>query len=509
MKFARLIFCCLAVLALLPESALAQKSSGRFVPNEVLVKFRPEASKARRNKVLAGRSGRVLRHFETLDIDHVALPDGTDVQSAVQNFLARGEVLLAQPNYIRHVDADAPPNEPAWLENQLWGLLKIQAQPAWLQFGGGNGSVVLADIDTGVNYNHPDLAPNIWQNPGEIPGNGIDDDDNGYIDDVHGIDTVNHDSDPMDDYGHGTHTSGTMAAAGNNGAGVTGVSWNAKIIVCKFLDQNGSGEDSGAIECLNYLIALKRRGVNIRATNCSWGGKLAPEDEFPSALKAAFEAAGAENILSVCSAGNDGTDNDAVPNYPASFDSACIVAVAASDQGDNRAWFSEYGATSVDLAAPGVDIFSTVPAGYGNLSGTSMSTPHVTGAVALLAQINPGASAATIKSLLLNNVDVLPQWSGLTVSGGRLNLFRAAQAAAAGLEPFSISAANHPAADELELTWSPVPGMRYQVFSSDSLTTVFTSLSDVIVAGQGENALTFTDLAASGPQKFYQVRIVP
>ncbi len=459
--------------------------------------------------MLATRGAQLLDHFDALDIDHVALPAGTDATVAVKDILANGEVLLAQPNYIRHKTGDQPPNEPSWREDQLWGLINIQAHPAWLRFGGGDGSVVLADIDTGVDYNHPDLAANMWQNPGEIPDNGIDDDGNGYIDDVHGIDTVNRDSDPMDDDGHGTHTTGLMAAVGNNGFGVVGVLWNAKVIACKFLDADGNGSDSGAIKCLDYLLALKRRGINIRVTNNSWGGKLGVDEPFPSVLKDAYDTVGAENIINVCAAGNEGTNNDADPHYPAAFDSPSIISVAASDRDDNRPSFSNYGAATVDLAAPGLVILSTLPASYGNLTGTSMATPFVSGAAGLLAQLNPSASVATLKSLLINNVDLLPQWAGLSVSGGRLNVYRAAQAAFAGTQPISVTSSVHPGPNQFELTWAAVPGMHYQVSASFSLTSAFASLSDVIVAGSGETSLTFSDLAITQAQRFYQISIVP
>ncbi len=149
---------------------------------------------------------------------------------------------------------------------------RIQAQPVWTNFTNGSPDVVVADIDSGVDYTHPDLAANMWVNPGEVPGNGLDDDGNGYVDDVHGIDASNGDSDPMDDHGHGTHTAGTIGATGDNGAGVVGVAWGSRILACKFLDSSGSGTDAGAIECFNYLVALKQRGVNIRVSNNSWGG---------------------------------------------------------------------------------------------------------------------------------------------------------------------------------------------------------------------------------------------
>jgi hypothetical protein len=283
-----------------------------------------------------------------------------------------------------------------------------------------------------VQYTHPDLAANIWRNPAEIPANGVDDDHNGYVDDVFGIDTTNHDSDPMDDHGHGTHTAGTIAAVGNNNLGVAGVNWNAKILACKFANAQGSGSDAGAIECLNYIIALKQHGQNIRVTNNSWGSQ---RGTFPdAALQLAFDNAGNAGILNVAAAGNNGLNTDTQPFDPASFTSSSIVSVAASDQSDQRAGFSNFGATSVDLAAPGVSIISTTFGGtYGPMSGTSMASPHVAGVAALLASLDPTLTPDNLKVLLMQNADVLPQWGGVVASGGRLNAFKAT--AAVGVTP--------------------------------------------------------------------------
>ena len=407
----------------------------QYVPGEILVKFRPDASTARRNAVLEARSARLVRRFEALDLHHVRLRTGQTVEAALAAFQADPDVLSAQPNYIRYLTAPAPPNDPSWLDDSLWGLRKIMAQPAWTNFTSGDGTVVVADIDTGVNYNHPDLAANMWTNPGEIPGNGVDDDHNGYVDDVRGIDTVNHDSDPMDDHGHGTHTAGTIGAVGNNGIGVVGVSWNVKILACKFIAAGGSGTDAGAIECFNYITALKNRGINIRVSSNSWGAARDLTQPFPTTFKNAIDAAGNAGILNVFAAGNAGTNNDVTPFDPATFTSSSIVAVAASDGADNRAGFSNYGSTSVDLAAPGVSIRSTYGGGYGDLNGTSMATPHVAGAAALLFTQKPSLTVSAAKSLLLGNVDRLGAWTGLAVSGGRLNVFGAALANAGNLPP--------------------------------------------------------------------------
>ena len=428
------------------------------IAGELIVKFRADASQSRRDAALAGRGARLLRRFEALDLHHVRVPEGQNLQAAIAALQADPDVVFAQPNYIRRTTQAATPNDPSWLNNSLWGLKQIRADTAWSSFTTGDGSVVVADIDTGVNYLHPDLAANMWRNPGEIPANGVDDDGNGYVDDVHGINVITHTGDPMDDHGHGTHTAGTIAGVGNNGLGVVGVIWNAKIVACKFMSAAGTGSDAGAIECFNYIVGLKTRGVNIRASNNSWG---APRTGFPDAMMAAIDAAGAAGILNVCAAGNDGRSNDVRPFDPASLPSSRIVSVAASDGSDNRAGFSNYG-TAVHLAAPGVSIVSTYGMNYATLDGTSMAAPHVTGAALIIAQRNPNLSPEGIRTLLMSSVDVLPQWTGLVASGGRLNLFGAAAAAVQTSSPQSLFTTQVPVLGDYSDGATYELGMRFE-----------------------------------------------
>ncbi|UFH59612.1 S8 family serine peptidase [Sulfurovum mangrovi] len=253
-------------------------------------------------------------------------------------------------------DPDDPKFGDLWgLENDNEPITDINATSAW-EFSTGSHDIVIGILDTGVDYTHSDLSANIWTNPNEIADNNLDDDGNGYIDDIHGIDTVNNDSDPMDDNMHGTHVAGTIGAVGDNGIGIVGVNWNVKMIPCKFLDASGSGYTSAAVECINYFNALKQQGVNIVALNNSWGA----ETENTS-LKEAIEVANDHNILFTASAGNEARNNDLIPVYPASYEVANVISVAASDKNGDLATFSNYGPDSVDLAAPGVDIWSTVP----------------------------------------------------------------------------------------------------------------------------------------------------
>jgi subtilisin family serine protease len=406
--------------------------AGVYVPGEVLVQFSAGATAFQRNAIVVDRGASRIRRFETLDIDHLRLPAGLSVEAALAALKATPGVVAAQPNYIRRAIQTAPPNDPFWLDGSLWGLTKIKAQQAWSNFTAGDGTVVIADIDTGIDYTHPDLAANMWQNPVEVAGNGIDDDGNGYVDDVYGIDTVNHDTNPMDDQGHGTHTSGTIAAVGNNGLGVVGVNWNARLLACKFLDASGFGTEAGAVECFNYIVALRNRGVNIRVSSNSWGSARGAEPPAQVLINA-IDGAGAAGIINIFGAGNDGLNNDNTPFDPASYPVESIVAVASSGPTDRRSFFSNYGATSVDLAAPGEQILSTYPGGdYIALDGTSMATPHVAGAAALLAKMDPTLSVAAIKALLLDNVDKSSRWNGRVVSGGRLNVFKAASAVGTG-----------------------------------------------------------------------------
>jgi subtilisin family serine protease len=281
------------------------------------------------------------------------ISDKSKLNQVVQYFKNQNGVLEAKPDYI--VKAFGIPNDPMY--DGQWDMDKINAPAAW-DVSHGSNSVVVGVVDTGIDYTQPELKKNIWVNEKELNGKpGVDDDGDGYVDDIYGIDTFNHDSDPMDDHGHGTHVSGTIGAVGNNKMGIAGINWNVKLIACKFLGKYGYGYTSGAIECMNYLNYLKEKeNVNIVAINNSWGG-----GGYDSDLYNEMNESGQLNIIDVCAAGNAGNDNDQNPAYPASYDLPNIISVAATDENDDLAWFSNYGATSVDLAAPGVNILSTLP----------------------------------------------------------------------------------------------------------------------------------------------------
>jgi len=297
----------------------------------------------------------------------------------------------------------------------------IDAFEAW-QVTTGSRNVVVAIVDSGIDFSHPDLAANIWTNPREVAGNGRDDDGNGYIDDVHGWDFVENDNTPQDGFWHGTHVAGIIGAVGNNGIGVSGVSQQVSILPLRFQNNSGSGYTGAAVSALNYVTRLKLAGVPIVATNISWGGGTSTSLSLQTALQAQANA----GITVVVAAGNNGGDNDAVPRYPSSYAFDNIISVAGSDTADNLLGFSNYGATSIDLAAPGAGILSTLPGGgYGAISGTSMAAPHVTGTVALMAAVRPNATAAQIRSAVLGSVDRVPALTGKVATGGRLNAFAA------------------------------------------------------------------------------------
>ena len=309
----------------------------------------------------------------------------------------------------------AVPGDPQY--SQLWGMNAINAPDAW-NISTGSSSVVVAVIDTGVDYTHRDLAANIWTNPGEIAGNGIDDDHNGFVDDVHGYDFVNNDGDPMDDNSHGTHVSGTIAAVGDNGQGVAGVNWSSSIMALKFLDSDGTGYLSDAIRAVNYATMMRTQyGVNVRVMNNSWGG-----GEYSAALESAIRASGDAGILFVAAAGNNATNNDASPQYPANYTPSNVISVAAVDQNDRLASFSCYGPTTVDIAAPGVSIYSTIPGNrYAIYSGTSMATPFVSGVAALGWAVDPTAAVAEVRNAILGGADHVAGLSGKVATSGVLN----------------------------------------------------------------------------------------
>lgn len=415
----------LFLVAALSAYSYGQMQEKGSVKDEILVKFRPGTSDAAAQRINAKNSGVVLERLADLGWQRIKLPASKRTDSVIADYLASANVEAAQPNY--YYNLQLTPNDTSY--GSLWGMAKISAPQAW-DVHTGSSTVVVADIDTGIRYDHEDLAANVWTNPGEISNNGLDDDNNGFVDDYYGYDFFYNDPDPMDEHGHGTHTAGTIGAVGNNAKGVVGVSWNVKIMAIKIYDRDGNGTTSAMlINAYNYVRLMKQRGVNIRVTNNSYGGC----DEacgYDQATKDAIDALGNAGVLQVFAAGNDGRNIDTNPAYPAAYDSPWIISVANSTSSDVRNGSSNYGVVNVDLAAPGTSILSTLhgtTASYGNLSGTSMAAPHITGAAALLAAYNPSLSSASLKATLLNRVDQIAAFNGVVKTGGRLNVSQALQ----------------------------------------------------------------------------------
>jgi hypothetical protein len=406
-----------------------------YVKDELLVRFAPNIPKATIDQINATIGAQVLQSFQIVSNLHlVKIPAHLSVPEAIARYKGYANVLYAEPNFIvrkaQHVQLT--PNDPNF--TQLWGLhntgqtggtpdADIDAPEAW-DITTGSPSVVVFVIDTGVDYNHPDLNANLWRNPGEIPSNGIDDDGNGYVDDVYGIDTYYNDTDPFDGDGHGTHVSGTIGAIGNNNVGVVGVNWSVKIGHCKFLSDFGSGTTAGAISCLQYILNLKQTGNpanDIIATNNSWGG-----GGFSQALHDAIKAHMNAGILFIAAAGNAGANNDTALFLPASYYLPNVISVAATTHTDAKAGFSNYGRRTVHVGAPGQGILSTTPGNtYSTFSGTSMATPHVTGLAALIKAQFPSFTWYQIRNRILATGDVTTGMQNVTISDRRINAYGA------------------------------------------------------------------------------------
>ena len=407
----------------LPDASALAQSPPRYDPDTILVRFKGSALPEEKALAHALVGAHAHKHFTLVEgLQAVRIPPGSHVKDALKFYRGHPAVLYAEPNWIVHTQAT--PDDPRF--GELWALhntgqnggtpdADIDAPEAW-DLTTGSSDVVVAVIDTGIDYTHPDLAANMFHNTPDCDHNGIDDDGNGQIDDCFGIDTTNKDSDPMDDGDHGTHVAGTIGAVGNNGVGVVGVNRTVRLMACKFLDATGSGNIADAIDCLEYVKLMKERGVNIVATNNSWGG-----GGFSQALFDAIEAHRQRGILFIAAAGNAGSNNDTTPMYPASYALPNVIAVAATTRTDAQAAFSNFGRRTVHLGAPGSEILSTTRGNtYQIFSGTSMATPHVTGVAALLKAQDPERDWRAIKNLILAGGDTISSLAN-TITGKRLN----------------------------------------------------------------------------------------
>ena len=406
------------VQALPPEVAVTRP----HVADEIMVRFKTGVSSTVTSNILAASGTVVMRKHTIVPVTHLKVTDGAELKNKLAELQANPNVLYAEPNYI--LTATALPDDS--LLDQLWGLhnegqnggvedADIDAPEAWDRSTGSDG-IIVAVIDTGVNYNHVDLADNMWTNPNEIPGNDVDDDGNGYVDDVYGYDFANDDGDPLDDHDHGTHCAGTIGGVGNNGEGVVGVNWKVRIMALKFLSGDGGGTTAGAVSSLEYAVQM-----GAQLSNNSYGG-----GGYSQAMYDTIEMARNAGHLFVAAAGNESSDNDSVPAYPASYDLDNIISVAATDRSDGLAGFSNYGLTTVDIGAPGVDIHSTLSGGgYGTMSGTSMASPHTAGAAALVMAVNSQLTYDQVRKLILDNADPIESLDGMVDTGARLNVFNA------------------------------------------------------------------------------------
>ncbi len=343
-----------------------------------------------------------------------------------KNLMDSGLFEYVEPDYI--YTTQQVPTDSAYTDGRLWGIrnigrdggtvgIDVNATAAW-NLTTGSPDIVVAVIDTGIRYTHQDLAGNMWTNPGEIAGNGIDDDGNGYVDDVYGINAITGSGDPMDDNNHGTHCAGTIAATANDAGQIVGVAYNVRLMACKFLSGGGSGSSSDAIECIDYAT---RMGAHI--TSNSWGG-----GGFSQAMFEAIQAANEAGSLFVAAAGNSSRNTDSGGYYPQGYNVPNVMSVAAIDRSGNLASFSNYGRTSVDVGAPGVAVLSSTAgsnSSYGTFSGTSMATPHVSGVAALVMSRSPNLTPVEVKEQIMSNTVPLASLNGRTVTGGMVDAFLA------------------------------------------------------------------------------------
>jgi subtilisin family serine protease len=434
----------------------------RVVPGELLVEYVSQADAGQQARVRSSIAGSLLETLNTPirrlngsgALERYRLSSASSMDDALARLRRDPSVRYAEPNYVyRKMDIS---NDTYYTNGSLWGMYSddnpssgpagttnqfgSQAEKAWRDGFIGSSNVIVGIIDEGVQIKHPDINDNIWTNPFEIPADGVDNDGNGYVDDVNGWDFVNNDNSVYDagQDSHGTHVAGTIGGEGGNGSGVVGVNWDVTMIPLKFLGADG-GTTTDAVRAIDYLTDLKvRHGLNIVASNNSWGG-----GGYSQSLHDAIIRAAKANILFVAAAGNDGTNNDVEAEYPAAYNTTvgtstesaasydAVISVASISSNGSLSGFSNYGASTVDIAAPGDGIWSTVPSNtYANYSGTSMATPHVTGAVALYASIVPaGTSAATIRQAIVSTATPTSSLSGKVATGGRLNVYNAIRGA--------------------------------------------------------------------------------
>jgi len=483
----RMIILCLVLPGIFSNPAFAgrKNKTPSAVPGEFVVRLKSEPNSktlntfedvAMRLQRIAGLKTKVLvRHFKTSD--RFAVIVAKDLKSAQSILASDDRIAYAEPNYLYHLYLNATATVPAAAVpvndakiGQLWGLRNfgqvdaagqlghvgsdINVVPAWSEGVTGSKNVKVAIIDTGVDYTHPDLQDNILKNGGEIAGDGIDNDNNGFVDDVYGWNFSENVANGLDDHNHGTHCAGTIGGVGNNGMGVVGVNWNVSILPVKFLSAQGSGSLDAAVQSIQYAT---QAGVNIMSN--SWGG-----GPYSQALYDAIQEAGQKGILFVAAAGNESNDNDANASYPASYQLDNVLSVAATDNRDQIANFSNYGRTKVHVAAPGVKILSTVRNNdYAVFSGTSMATPHVSGIAALMLSANPSLTYAQIKDTLIQSSDKIRGLAKKVVARGRVNVYNALH----GIYPVDSTPAENLWQDQSYSAETPHPYVESKTYQFD------------------------------------------
>ena len=411
----------------------AVSNEAESVGSEVLVRFRPGTNLERIKTLALMNNDRFEDEYESISgLVALADEDGLDAERVAEEYRALPEVEYAEPVFNVYADHGSPAKhkhandvrfgEQCSLENtgQNDGMAgaDIGVMRAWFKTT-GSSRVVVAVLDSGVDYTHRDLMSNIWMRPDDLPA--YVDDELGEFNDQYGFNATDNWRDPMDDNGHGTHCAGIIGAEGNNNFGIAGINWNVEIMPLKFLSAGGSGTTKDAIEAINYVIDRKRKGVNVRIISASWGST-----QRSKALSDAIRRAGDEGVLFVAAAGNNGDDSDKRPHFPAGYYLPNMVAVAALDRHDKLAGFSNYGAKSVHIAAPGKEILSTWLGGeFYVASGTSMATPEVAGVAALILSTDPQMSVKELRDRLLNSVDKLDSLKGKVSTGGRVNAAKA------------------------------------------------------------------------------------
>lgn len=403
------------------------KTTNDFVPGEYVVRLKPNMVMTNNVSMASMLGSYVKTTIPSLNIVVVKRPVFETIDSAVKTLGANSFVEIVEPNYIYHMNKES--NDPDF--SKLWGLknvgqkdpkgqvgvagVDIDAVKAW-DITTGSDKMVVAVIDTGIDYNHPDLKENLWTNEAEANGQaGVDDDGNGVVDDIHGYNAITGKGDSQDDQGHGSHCAGTIGGRGDNGVGVVGVNWNVKLMGVKFLDANGSGTLDNALKAIDYATKM---GAKVMSN--SWGG-----GRFSQTLMDAVKRSNEAGALFVAAAGNDGSNNDGTPTYPASFDVPNVLTVAAVDNRGGMASFSNYGKKTVHVGAPGVNIYSSTGGSYESMSGTSMATPHVAGVAALVWSHEPQMTGLELKQRLIQTSRPLASLKGRIKSGGLVNAYNA------------------------------------------------------------------------------------